>query len=127
MTFTESRQPGVALLPAGDRFGDFHDRIGVSWEDLRNGLTGTWLFNYVETLQAAGLRPVLYFVSARVPGIVRFTHEPTGAAIRFLPAPWLHRKLQGARDRLGIGSPMFCVGALVCCHAVAHPGSGAPA
>lgn len=103
----ESRQPVVALLPAGDRFEDFHDRIGVTLEDLREGMTGTWLFNYVETLQAAGIRPVLYFVSARVPGIVRFTHPPTGASIRFLPAPWLHRKLQGARDRLRIRSQMY--------------------
>ncbi len=104
---TGNQQPAIALLPGGDRFEDFHDRIGVSLDDLREGFSGTWLFNYVEALQTAGIRPVLYFFSARVPGIVRFTHPPTGASIRVLPAPWLHRKLQGARDRFRIRSSMF--------------------
>jgi hypothetical protein len=108
---SRNREPVIALLPGGDRFEDFHDRIGVSMEDLKDGMTGTWLFNYVETLQAAGMRPVLYFVSARVSGIVRFTHPPTGASIRFLPAPWLHRKLQGARDR--VQAPAAAIGRLL--------------
>lgn len=99
------RQPSVAFLPGADRFEDFHDKIGLSLEDFRDGLTGTWLFNYVEAFQAAGVRPVLYFVSARVPGLLRFTHKPTGAPVRVLPAPWLHRKLQGARDRFRIRAP----------------------
>lgn len=101
------RQPAVAFLPSGDRFEDFHDRLGLSLEDFRDHLTGTWLFNYVEAFQAAGVRPVLYFISARVPSVTRFTHRATGALICFLPAPWLHRKLQGARDRFGINSRLF--------------------
>lgn len=99
--------PGVAFLPWGDRFEDHHDQIGVTLDDFRDGMTGTWLFNYVEALQANGLRPVMYFVSARVPGVVRFTHRPTGAPVRVLPAPWVHRKLQGASDRFGLGSPLL--------------------
>lgn len=101
------RRPAIALLPWGDRFEDFHDKIGISVEEFRHEFTGTWLFNYVEALQDAGIQPVLYFVSARVSEPIRFTHEPTGAPVRFLPAPWLHRKLQGARDRLRIRSPLF--------------------
>jgi glycosyltransferase involved in cell wall biosynthesis len=101
------RQRVIAFLPGGDRFEDFHDRLGVTLEDLRGRLTGTWLFNYVEALQAADVRPVLYFVSARVSSIERFTHQPTGVSIRVLPAPWCHRKLQGARDRFRIRSPYF--------------------
>jgi hypothetical protein len=50
---------GVAILPWGDRFEDFHDRIGVSFEDFRDQLTGGWLFNYVEALQRVGLLPFL--------------------------------------------------------------------
>jgi glycosyltransferase involved in cell wall biosynthesis len=101
------RQPSVAFLSRPDRFEDFHDRIGISLDDFRDALTGTWLFNYVEAFQAVGLRPVLYFVSARVPGVVRFAHKATGAAVCVLPAPWLHRKLQGARDRWRLESPTF--------------------
>ena len=101
------RQPSVAILPVPDRFEDFFDKIGMSLESFRDDLTGGWLFNFVEALQAAGVRPVLYFVSARVPTVVRWTHRATGAPIRFLPAPWLHRKLQGGRDRLRISSPSF--------------------
>jgi glycosyltransferase involved in cell wall biosynthesis len=100
-------QPSVAFLPWADRFEDFHDRMGVSLDDFRDGLTGTWLFNYVEAFQSAGVRPVLYFVSARVRDVVRFTHMPTAAPVRVLPAPWLHRKLQGARDRFRLESPLF--------------------
>lgn len=97
----------VALLPRGDRFEDFHDTIGISLEDFCERLTGTWLFNYVEALQTAGIRPVLYFVSARVPHVTRITHRATGASICCLPSPWLHRKMQGAGDRLGISSRLY--------------------
>lgn len=106
----EDHAPGrsrtVAFLPWADRFEDFHDRIGISLEDFRDRYDGTWLFNYVEALQSADIRPVLYFVSARVPRIARFTHKPTGVQVRVLPAPWLHRKLQGARDRFRLDSPL---------------------
>jgi glycosyltransferase involved in cell wall biosynthesis len=101
------QRPAIAFLPWGDRFEDFHDKIGISAEEFREELTGTWLFNYVGAFQDAGLQPVLYFVSARVTEPMRFTHRPTGTPIRFLPAPWLHRKLQGGRDRFRIRSSLF--------------------
>ena len=65
------RQPSVAILPVPDRFEDFFDKIGMSLESFRDDLTGGWSFNFVEALQAAGVRPVLYFVSARVPTVVK--------------------------------------------------------
>ena len=40
----DARSPAVALLPRGDRFEDFHDKIGISLENFREELTGTWLF-----------------------------------------------------------------------------------
>jgi glycosyltransferase involved in cell wall biosynthesis len=97
----------VAILPWGDRFEDFYDKIGVSLDAFRDEVTGTWLFNYVRALQVAGVRPVLYLVSARVHEPTRMTHRSTGASIRVLPAPWLHRKLQGARDRLRIRAACY--------------------
>jgi glycosyltransferase involved in cell wall biosynthesis len=100
-----SGRPGVAILPWGDRFEDFHDRIGVSIEDFRDDLTGGWLFNYAEALQRAGLRPTLYYASARIDEVLRFRHRPTGVEVRVLPSPRLHCKVRGAQERYRPGSP----------------------
>lgn len=97
--------PAVAILPWGDRFEDFHDRIGVTFESFRDELTGGWLFNYVEALQHVGVRPVLYYASALVADPLRFTHRPTGAEVRVLPSPRLHRKVRAAEGRYRPGSP----------------------
>lgn len=87
------------MLPWPDRFEEFHDKIGVSFESFRDEYTGSWLFNYVEALQRAGVRPVLYHFSLRVREPLRFSHGPTGAEVRILPSPWLHRKVRGAKER----------------------------
>jgi glycosyltransferase involved in cell wall biosynthesis len=100
-------RPGVAILPWGDRFEDFHDKIGVSFEGYRDELTGGWLFNYVEALQRAGLRPVVYYASARVNGPLRFRHGPTGVEVRVLPSPRLHCKARAAQERYRPGSPLL--------------------
>jgi hypothetical protein len=89
----------VALLPAGDRFEDFFDKIGVTLETFRRDQTGGWLFNYVEALRRAGLDTVLVFTSARVRSVQRFVHEPTGCPVSVLPSPVLHRKIRAARWR----------------------------
>jgi glycosyltransferase involved in cell wall biosynthesis len=93
------RLPCVALLPWPDRFEDFFDKLDVTFETFREEFTGSWVFNYVAALQRAGVRPVLYFFSLRVSDTMRFTHVPTGAEVRVLRVPWLHRKLRGARER----------------------------
>lgn len=87
------------MLPWPDRFEDFHDKIGVSFDSFRDELTSGWLFNYVEALQRGGMRPVLYFFSARIHTPLRFTHGPTGAPVRLLPSPRLHRRVRGVRER----------------------------
>lgn len=100
-------QPCVGMLPWPDRFEDFHDKIGVSFETFRDELTGGWVFNYVEAMQRAGVRPVLYYFSLRVAEPLRFTHGPTGAPVRVLPIPWLHRKARGATERYRPGSELL--------------------
>lgn len=97
-------EPTVALLAAGDRFEDFHDKIGVSIETFRTELTGGWLFNYVEALRSSGVRSVLFFASARVEAPLHFTHGPTGAAVWILPSPRAHRLARGTLRRLHSGS-----------------------
>ncbi|MPZ73145.1 MAG: glycosyltransferase, partial [Nitriliruptorales bacterium] len=131
----------VAMLPWGDRFEDFHDKIEISLEAFAHQFTGTWLFNYVEAMQRVGLAPVLFYVSARVASTVRFTHAPTGARVVVLPAPWVHRKLRGAQERYGrrsrqltsigsyVATPWFALGrelrrercAVILCHEYEHP------
>jgi glycosyltransferase involved in cell wall biosynthesis len=91
--------PAVALLPAGDRFEDFFDRVGVTLDTFRRSQTGGWLFNYVEALRRNECDVVLIFMSAHVPAVARFVHEPTGCRVSVLPSPWLHRKLRAARWR----------------------------
>ena len=89
----------MALLPAGDRFEDFFDKVGVTLETFRRDQTGGWLFNYVEALGRAGHDAVLVFMSARVSVPVRFVHEPTGCRVSVLPSPVAHRKLRAVRWR----------------------------
>jgi glycosyltransferase involved in cell wall biosynthesis len=96
----EPTMPTVALLPAMDRFEDFHDTIGVSLDVFREQFSGGGLFNYVEALRSVGIRSVVFFASARLGEPVGFRHRPTGTAIRVLPSPRIHQKVQGARDRL---------------------------
>jgi glycosyltransferase involved in cell wall biosynthesis len=98
MTWGQLRH-AVALLPAGDRFEDFFDKIGVTLETHRRNQTGGWLFNYVEALARADCGTVIVYMSARIPAAARFVHEPTGCQISVLPSPWLHRKLRAARWR----------------------------
>jgi glycosyltransferase involved in cell wall biosynthesis len=89
----------VALLPGGDRFEDFFDKIAVTLETHLRNQTGGWLFNYVEALARADCDTVIIYMSARVRAAARFRHEPTGCLICVLPSPWLHRKLRAARWR----------------------------
>ncbi|MBD1809593.1 glycosyltransferase family 4 protein [Microcoleus sp. FACHB-SPT15] len=86
-----SIQPTIALLGWGELFEDFHDTIGVSLESFRDELTGGWLFNYIDALRLAGVRTVLFFVSARVDATLRFTHTATGATVCVMPASRIHR------------------------------------
>jgi glycosyltransferase involved in cell wall biosynthesis len=92
-------RPALALLPAGDRFEDFFDKVGVTLEAFRREQTGGWLFNYVEALDRADCDTVLVFMSARISSTLHFVHEPTGCQVCVLPSPVLHRKFRAARWR----------------------------
>ncbi|BAZ13304.1 putative glycosyl transferase [Calothrix sp. NIES-4071] len=93
----ERKQPTVALLPCCDVFEDFFDTIGLSLETFCNELTGGWMFNYIEALQLAGVRTVLFFVSSRVSETVRLKHQPTGATICVMPSPKIYRAYRAMR------------------------------
>jgi starch synthase len=82
----------LALVDWSHLLEDFLDNIGVSFEAFRTGMTGGWMFGYVEALRSAGCRTVLFCVSARVDRVTRWEHEPTGATICVLPAPASYRR-----------------------------------
>lgn len=84
----------VALVDWSQLLEDYLDNIGVSFESFRDEMSGGWMFGYVEALRLAGVRAVLFCVSARVAETERFTHAPTGAALRVLPAPRAYRRLR---------------------------------
>jgi starch synthase len=91
---TNESEPTIALLPWGDRFEDFFDTIGVSFETFREEITGGWQFGYIDALRVAGVRTVLFYVSARVAAPLRFTHKPSGAKVCVLPASVIHRAVR---------------------------------
>ena len=82
--------PTIALLHWGDLIEDFLDTIGVSFEAFCNEMTGGWMFGYIDALRLAGVRTVLFCISARVTEPMRYTHKPTGATICVLPAPRIY-------------------------------------
>lgn len=82
--------PMIALLHWGDLIEDFLDSIGVSFDAFCNEMTGGWMFGYISALRLAGVRTVLFCVSARVTEPMHYTHKPTGATICVLPAPKIY-------------------------------------
>jgi glycosyltransferase involved in cell wall biosynthesis len=104
---TAREAPTVALLPWGDVFHDFLNRLGISLEEFRDEFTGSWMFGYAAALETAGVRTLIVCPTARVQSILRTVHAPTGAGIVFLPTPaafgplrahGLMGRLDGRRD-----------------------------
>lgn len=84
----------VALVDWSELLEDYLDNIGVTFESFRDEMTGGWMFGYIEALRRAGVRVVLFCVSARVSKTTHFTHAPTGADLCVLPASRAYRALR---------------------------------
>jgi glycosyltransferase involved in cell wall biosynthesis len=104
---TARKAPTVALLPWGDVFHDFLDRLSVSLEEFRDEFTGSWMFGYAAALETAGVRTLIVCPTTRVRSTLRSVHAPTGVGIVFLPtsaafgplrAHGLKGRLEGRRD-----------------------------
>jgi len=91
---SSNRRATIAFLPWGNVIEDFLDTIGVSLEAFCKDFTGSYMFRYVEALNQVGIGVVLICMTTRVAKPARFTHEPTGATIYMLPAPWSYRLLR---------------------------------
>lgn len=85
------REPAFGIINWAHLLEDFLDQLGVSFEDFRDEFMGSWIFGYAQALRSVGVRPVLFYVSARTRDVERFTHAPTGAELRILPAPAVYR------------------------------------
>jgi starch synthase len=100
------------LLPWGDVFEDFLDRLGISFEQLRDEFVGSWMFGYAAALATAGVRTLVVCPTSRVGEPRATTHGPTGAELRLLPtsrayaalrARRLDGRLDGRRDPRAVG------------------------
>ncbi|MDH3555858.1 MAG: glycosyltransferase family 4 protein [Deltaproteobacteria bacterium] len=72
---------------------DFLDSIGISFDRFCKEMTGGWMFGYIDALQHAGFKTILFCVSARVTLPSRRTHMPTGSTICVLPASNSYRAI----------------------------------
>lgn len=79
-------RPRIALLPWGDVFEDWLDPLGVTPEEFRDEVTGSWMFGYVDALRTAGADTVLVCFTSRVAKPVRWVHRPTGATLYLVPS-----------------------------------------
>ena len=93
----EAQQPTVVLLPWGDVFEDFLDRLGVSFEQLRDEFVGSWMFGYAAALATTGVRTVIVCPTSRVTEPVTAVHVPTGAGLRLLPTSRAYAALRAQR------------------------------
>ena len=90
-------QPTVVLLPWGDVFEDFLDRLGVSLEALRDDFVGSWMFGYATALATAGVHTVIVCPTSRVTEPIQAVHVPTGAGLRFIPTSRAYASLRAQR------------------------------
>jgi starch synthase len=97
------REPTVALLPWGDVFHDFLDRLGVSLEEFRDEFTGSWMFGYAAALARAGVRTAIVCPTTSVRRPSHVVHAPTGARLVFVPTSRAFGALRrrALRGRLG--------------------------
>jgi glycosyltransferase involved in cell wall biosynthesis len=86
--------PTIALIDWSHLIEDFLDNLGVSFGSFQEEFRGSWIFGYIDALQAAGVRVVLFCVSARVAAPWRFIHVPTNAPVCVLPALAVYRAIR---------------------------------
>lgn len=94
------RVPTIALLHCYDLIDDFLDSIEISFETFCQEFVGSWMFGYIHALKTAGVRTVLFCISARVTEPSRYQHRPSGATIWVLPASRIYGNYRTMRDRL---------------------------
>jgi len=90
-------EPTIALFHCIDLIDDFLDSIQISFETFCEEFIGSWMFGYINALKLAGVRTVLFCISAQVSEPTRFTHLPTGTTICVLPTTRVYRAYRSLR------------------------------
>ena len=99
-SLSSEQEPAIALLHCYDLIDDFLDSIHISFDTFCQEFVGSWMFGYIHALKTAGVRTVLFCISARVTEPTRYQHRPSGATICVLPASRTYSNYRALRDRL---------------------------
>lgn len=94
-----SEEPTIALLHCYDLIDDFLDSIHLDFETFCKEFIGSWMFGYIKALKQAGVRTVLFCISARLTETTRYLHKPTGTTICVLPTGQAYRKYRIFRNK----------------------------
>lgn len=97
--FTNCSEPTIALLHCYDLIDDFLDSLNISFDTFCTEFVGSWMFGYINALKYAGVRTVLFCISARVDQPSRFTHKPTGTPICVLPPSEIYQTYRSVRRK----------------------------
>lgn len=97
---TSDQEPTIALLHCYDLIDDFLDSIHISFDTFCQEFVGSWMFGYIHALKTAGVKTVLFCISARVTETTRYQHRPSGTTICVLPASRAYCTYRAMRDRL---------------------------
>jgi glycosyltransferase involved in cell wall biosynthesis len=81
------------VLPWGDLFEDWLDTLGVGLDELCEQFVGSWMFGWADALRRNDVDCTIVAVTRRVAAPLRRVHEPTGAALWFLPPTRVERLL----------------------------------
>ncbi len=81
-------------MPWGLVLEDFLVPNQLTLDDFCDEFTGSWMFGYVDALDAVGIKTIIVCVSSGVDVVTRRLHKPTGAEICLLPVPRIYRFLR---------------------------------
>lgn len=97
MVFAQSKKimlnekPTVGLIHNYDLIDEVVAGMNITFQDYCENFVGSFMFNYIEALQTAAVRPVLFCITTQVDKATRFEHLPTGATICALPPRKIYR------------------------------------
>jgi starch synthase len=84
-------KPTIGLIHNYDLIDEVIDSMKITFQVYCENFVGSFMFGYIKALQTAGIRPVLFCITAQVKEPTRFQHLPTGATICAIPHAGIYR------------------------------------